>query len=250
MDPFLTPRPRRRHFHPKIKDFSKADVLNIISSFDFTSISVPFEEAALSDEITTSEFLASFFSSLSETVIKNSPPKISPKKIIERTLLPEPDTPTRSTLYYPLSSTGDSSQMSGLEKSFPIQATEFKVTQQVPALRVANLNVDVTETMLGNFFGRVGGVTAVSLSRDPVTGNSNGIGHVKFINMDYGMQSFQTPLTSANTALNQLNNTLIDGRPCQLTWYQRKSMNLQEKLQYLKEADTRRKATSIFPNKF
>jgi RNA recognition motif-containing protein len=60
----------------------------------------------------------------------------------------------------------------------PILASESKVTQSVPALHVENLNVDVTEAMLRNVFGRVGGVTAVMINRDPVTRKSNGIGHV------------------------------------------------------------------------
>ena len=67
----------------------------------------------------------------------------------------------------------------------------------------------------------------MSISRDPVSRKSNGIGFVKFINMEYDLQSFQTPLTSANTPLNQLNKTLVDDRPCQL-WYQKKSMDLQQ----------------------
>ena len=81
-----------------------------------------------------------------------------------------------------------------LVESLPVLAKESDIAQQVPALRVENLNVDVTETMLRKIFGRVGGVTSVSISHDPVTRNSNGIAHVKFINMEYGMQSFSNPL--------------------------------------------------------
>ena len=94
------------------------------------------------------------------------------------------------------SSTSNPSQMSRetVDESLLIPAAESSnITQQAPALRVENLNVDVTETMLRKVFGRVGGVTSVSISRDPVTRKSNGIGHVKFINVDYGMHSFSKP---------------------------------------------------------
>ena len=96
-------------------------------------------------------------------------------------------------------------------ESLLVPATEFDIKQQAPALHVENFDVDITETTLRKVFGRVGGVPSLSISQDPVTGKSNSIGHIKFINMDYGMQSFETSLTSANAALNQLNNTLIDG---------------------------------------
>ena len=137
-----------------------------------------------------------------------------------------------------------------VDESLLVPATESNIKQQIPALRVENLNVDVTEKTLRKVFRRVGGVKSVSISRDPVTMKSNGIGHVKFINMDYGMPSFQTLLTSANAALDQLNNTLIDGRPCQLTWYKKKSMDLEQKFQFLREINARMEAMSISPNLF
>ncbi len=173
-------------------------MINFIKSIDFTSIHVPSEDTASSDESKVTEFITCFFTSLSETIIKQSPPKTSPKQLIERNLFWEQDTPTKPCSYHdPASeSTSNPSQMSheALDESLPIPAMESNVTQQAPALCVENLNVDVTEATLRIFFGRVGGVTSVSISHDPVTRNSNGIAHVKFINMEYGMQSFSNPL--------------------------------------------------------
>jgi RNA recognition motif-containing protein len=125
--------------------------------------------------------------------------------------------------YHLASSTNNPSQMSceTLNESLPIPATESNILQPAPVLRVGNLNVDVTERTVRKVFGRLEGIISPSISRDSVTRNRNGIGLVKFINVEYDIQSLQTLLTSANTALNPLNKTFIDDRPCQLTWYQR-----------------------------
>jgi hypothetical protein len=121
MDPFLhLARENAISINVFTKLISKDEVINFIKSVDFTG--APFDDTTASDESSTADFITSFFISLSETVLEHSPPKTSPKKIIEGTLFQEPDTPTKSHAHvHPAHSTGNASQApcEALDNSFP-----------------------------------------------------------------------------------------------------------------------------------
>jgi hypothetical protein len=83
MDPFTTPikcSAWREGHHV----FTKADVLEFIDSFDFPNIQIVCEVAMSGDEINSEPFVKSFFEELAAVILKRCPPKISPKKLVER----------------------------------------------------------------------------------------------------------------------------------------------------------------------
>jgi len=82
MDPFTTPQRSKESDVSQFQIFSKADVINFLKSFDFSSIAVPQRYSTSSDEDCMAPFLQSFFNELSKAVFKSSPPKASPKKLL------------------------------------------------------------------------------------------------------------------------------------------------------------------------
>lgn len=84
------------------------------------------------------------------------------------------------------------------------------VSDTAAALYVGELNPSVTEALLFEIFSPLGQVSSIRVCRDAVTKKSLGYAYVNYLKQEDGER-----------ALDELNYSLIEGRPCRIMWSQR-----------------------------
>lgn len=87
---------------------------------------------------------------------------------------------------------------------------EEGVSESSASLYVGELNTSVNEALLFEIFASIGQVSSIRICRDAVTKKSLGYGYVNYLKHEDGEK-----------ALEQMNYSLIDGRPCRIMWSQR-----------------------------
>ena len=97
MDPFMKPPPGKYRV-PKegMKRLYKQEIISFIESMSFEYIQIPIETTTSTDEDITVAFIQAFCDALADAIVKASPSRSSPRKLVEWIKSPQMDTPTNS----------------------------------------------------------------------------------------------------------------------------------------------------------
>ena len=106
--------------------------------------------------------------------------------------------------------TANGENASGAAADGQAAATTGTAHQNSASLYVGERDTTVTEAMLFELFSSIGQVASIRVCRDAVTRRSLGYAYVNYNSADDGER-----------ALEELNYTLIKGRPCRSMWSQR-----------------------------